>query len=199
MQTQTNDFPELFGPGEIPGYLSDGDILGIAQLCKLLPATDGVVVEVGTFLGKSAAEWAKNLDESYNIICIDSFNSPKEILDELLVNAGFVLPVGCKTQLDMFNSYTNKYSSIVPVTAFFDTDFVFPKTVDLVFEDSTHSQQYLSYALPFWWDKIRSRGVLSGHDYNLRSVQQAVDLFAAINKLSVKTIERSSIWYIEKN
>lgn len=171
----------------------------IFQLSKKLPTSNGILVEVGTFLGKSAVEWAKNLHESYNIICIDSFNSPKEVLDDLLIQADFTVPENCQTQLEMFTHYTNKYSSIVPVTAFFDADFVFPSQVDLVFEDSTHEQKYLSYALPFWWDKIRTGGILSGHDYTLRAVQQAVDIFAALNKLTVKTFDQSSIWYIEKN
>lgn len=196
---QRADFVDLFGPGDVPGYLTDGDIMAISQLCKLLPTNDGVIVEVGTFLGKSAVEWAKNLNTSYNIICIDSFNSPKEVLDDLLVQADFIIPEDCQTQLDMFTHYTNKYPSIVPVTAFFDADFVFPGVADLVFEDSTHSQQYLSYALPFWWSKIRKGGILSGHDYTMREVQQSVDIFAAINKLSVKRFNQSGIWYIEKN
>jgi hypothetical protein len=87
----------------------------------------------------------------------------------------------------------------VPVTAFFDADFVFPSKTNLVFEDSTHEQKYLSYALPFWWDTTCAGGILSGHDYTMRAVQHAVDLFAALNKLTVKTFDQSSIWYIEKN
>lgn len=199
IHSQRTDFADLFGPGDVPGYLTNDDIDAISQLCARLPVDNGVLVEIGTFLGKSAVEWAKHLDKSYNIICIDSFNSPKEILDDLLMQADFTIPEGCYTQLDMFKHYTNKYSSIVPVTAFFDRDFVFPGVADLVFEDSTHSQQYLSHALPFWWNTIRIGGILSGHDYTMRPVQQAVDLFAAINKLSVKTFKQSSIWYIEKN
>ena len=195
---QRNDFAELVGPGDVPGYLTSGDIEAISQLSKKLPS-NGTLVEVGTFLGKSAAEWAKNLGKDYNIICIDSFNSPKEVLDDLLIHADFTVPENCQTQLDMFKHYTNKYLTIVPVTAFFDTDFVFPGEADLVFEDSTHTQQYLSYALPFWWNKVRNGGILSGHDYTLRPVQQAVDLFAALNRLTVKTFDQSSIWFIEKN
>ena len=196
---QRNDFAELFGPGDVPGYLTSGDIDAICQLSKKLPSNNGILIEVGAFLGKSATEWAKNLNEDYNIICIDSFNSPKEVLDDLLIHADFVVPENCPTQLDMFRHYTSKYSAITPVTAFFNADFVFPAKADLVFEDSTHEQKYLSYALPFWWNSIRIGGILSGHDYTLRPVQQAVDLFAALNKLTVKTFDQSSIWYIEKN
>jgi hypothetical protein len=49
-----------------------------------------------------------------------------------------------------------------------------------------------------WWNRINSGGILSGHDYH-NEVNLAVDQFALLNNLEVKTLESSSIWYIEKN
>ena len=67
-----------------------------------------------------------------------------------------------------------------------------------MFEDSEHTQKALSHALPFWWGKIQSGGILSGHDYTMHEVQVSVDLFAIFNDLEVKTFPNSSVWYIEK-
>ena len=97
----------------------------------------------------------------------------------------------------MFRHYTKEFSNVIALEAFFDKDFQFDQQVDLVFEDSDHSPGALNYALPFWWKRIRLGGILSGHDYGGREVKTAVDTFAAINGLTVKTVS-DNIWYIEK-
>lgn len=190
-----SDFAQLFGPGDVPGYLTDGDMSAIAEISQLLPA-QGLVVEVGSFLGKSSVEWAKNLP-GHTIICIDSFNAPIDILQQLLIAGDFVPPEDVHDNLSMFRHYTKDYPNIRPVQVFFNDRFDFPAQADLVFEDSTHTLKYLNQALPFWWSHVKAGGILAGHDYS-REVAAAVDIFAALNNLSVNTFEHSSIWYIKK-
>lgn len=197
--SQRNDYADLFGPGDVPGYLTDGDMLAIAHLSKKVP-NNGMIVEVGSFLGKSAVEWARGIEsdkKSCQIICIDSFNAPSHILKDLLVTAEFTLP-SASTQLEMFRHYTSAFYNIKALEAFFNQDFEFDQLVDLVFEDSTHTSKYLTYALPFWWSKVKAGGILSGHDYSTREVQVSVDTFALLNNLKVNTFPNSSIWYMEK-
>lgn len=165
----------------------------------MLPKS-GLLVEIGCFLGKSSVEWARNIEEQgkkYKILCIDSFNSPKEILQDLLIEADFVPPEHAKSQLEIFRHYTIDYPNIKPIKTFFNQSFIFPAKATLVFEDSTHTQDYLTYALPFWWRHIDTGGILCGHDYG-DEVQAAVDLFSALNDLEVNTFDNSSIWYIKK-
>lgn len=195
-----HSFEKLFGSGDVPGYLSDEDMRAIAELSKLLPQS-AMVVEIGSFLGKSAVEWAKNLyaqQKNHKILCVESFNSPPEVLKDLLQKADFVVPAECESQIDLFKHYTKQYQSICPVHGFFNHSFVFPTVVDLVFEDSTHEFHYLTYALPFWWKTIKPGGILSGHDYTIGEVKMAVDLFASIENVEVKTFNNSSIWWIVK-
>jgi hypothetical protein len=193
--TQIQCFAKLFGPGDVPGYLTEHDIDAISFLSKQLPGT-GLVVEIGSFLGKSSVEWAKNLP-GHKILCLDSFNSPIEILHQLLVDADFVVPNDPKNNLELFKFYTSDYSNIKPIQGFFNENFAFPTLIDLVFEDSTHNLSYLVHALPFWWEHIKPGGILSGHDY-ANEVATAVDMFAALNDLSVQTVNDSSVWYIKK-
>jgi hypothetical protein len=198
---ERKNFADLFGPGDVPGLLTEGDMSAIRELCAMLP-NSGLLVEIGCFLGKSSVEWARNLvtqEKNYKILCIDSFNSPEDILRDLLITANFVLPSHANTQLEMFKHYTADYPNIKPIQAFFNQSFVFPANANLVFEDSTHTQDYLAYALPFWWQHIDTGGILSGHDYLMNEVQVAVDLFAALNNLEVNTFDNSSIWYIKKH
>lgn len=190
-----DDFAQLFGPGDVPGYLTDGDIEAIAELSTQLSST-GLVVEVGSFLGKSSVEWAKNLP-NHTIMCIDSFNAPIDILNQLLTDGDFTPPVGPTNNVELFKHYTQSYTNIKSIKAFFNQDFNFPAQADLVFEDSTHTLSYLNYALPFWWAHVKPGGILSGHDYS-DDVAAAVDIFAALNNLVVNTFQNSSIWYIKK-
>jgi predicted O-methyltransferase YrrM len=124
------DFPPLFGPGDVPGYLSEEDMQAIGELVTMIPPT-GILVEVGTFLGKSAVEWAKNIQQQhkdYKIICIDSFNSPIEILQDLLQEEEFTIP-DADSQLTMFKHYTKSFSNVQALEAFFNKDFVFNKWI----------------------------------------------------------------------
>lgn len=193
-------YAELFGPGEVPGYLTEQDISAIYNLSKQLPS-DGIFVEVGSFLGKSTVEWAKSLkhlNKNYKIIAIDSFNSSIDILHDLLKEAEFDIPEG-ESHIEMFRYYTQGYTNIKPLEAFFNENFVFDQKVAGVFEDSDHSQRTLSFALPYWWERIMAGGILCGHDYTLRDVQVSVDSFALLNDLTVhKADEGSSIWWIKK-
>jgi len=194
------DYDLLFGPGTIPGYLTTKDMLTIQDLAKELPS-DGIFVEIGSFLGKSTVEWAKSLkglNKNYKIIAIDSFNSHIDILRDLLKKAEFDIPES-NSHIEMFQYYTQDYSIIKPLEAFFNQDFVFDQTVAGVFEDSDNSQRTLSFALPYWWKRIVPGGILSGHNYTMRDVQVSVDSFALLNNLTVhKAGEGSSIWWIKK-
>ncbi len=197
---QKEDYAQLFGPGIIPGYLTEADISVIYNLAKELPS-DGIFVEVGSFLGKSTVEWAKSLkhlNKNYKIIAVDSFNSRVDILHDLLEEAEFDIP-DSNSHIEMFRHYTQDYSNIKPLEAFFNENFVFDQKVTGVFEDSDHTQKTLNFALPYWWERIMPGGILSGHDYTLRDVQVSVDSFALLNDLIVhKASEGSSIWWIKK-
>ena len=174
----------------------------IPTIVDLLPDS-GLFVEVGCFLGKSTVEWAKNFvkqNKRYRICSIDSFNSPPQVLVNLLIAAEFTLPENCKSQLDYFRHYTQDYDFVYPVVGFFNQSFCFPAPVAGVFEDSTHTLPYLTHALPFWWDRLQPGGILSGHDYS-DEVRTAVDIFAAVNGVKIHSFdqETSSIWYIRKD
>ena len=128
------DHLDLFGSGEIPGYLSNEDIGAIELLSKKIKP-NGTLVEIGSFLGKSAAEWAKHLPDS-KIICIDGFNSPYHVLEQLLIQADFEVPQGPSTHRQLFDYYTQKYNNIFAIEGFFN------KTFALFNKDTIFSHPY---------------------------------------------------------
>ena len=74
----------------------------------------------------------------------------------------------------------------------------YDKTVDFVFEDSVHTIETLTHALPFWWERLAIGGILAGHDYTMQEVKTSVDTFSVLNNLKVNLFANSSIWYIKK-
>jgi len=190
----------LVGSGTVPGWLSESDALVIEHLCNLLPPS-GVVVEVGSFLGKSGTEWAKNfrkLNKEYEIICMDHFYIPIKEIHRLLNDADYKIPPG-ENQYELFKHYTKDYPNIKPLQAMFDQKFNFFKKVNLVFEDSDHEIKTLNHALPFWWERLLPGGILAGHDWDLPDVRQVVSTFAICNRVEVQQIHASNIWFIQKN
>jgi predicted O-methyltransferase YrrM len=201
IKSKKQEFSHFFGPGNVPGMLTKEDMFIIFDLCKKLPS-NGTIVEIGSMLGKSAVEFAKScnaLKKDFKIIGIDSFNTPIDILHDLLKESNFDIPPG-SDQFEIFKHYTRNYKNIKPLKTFFGKNFQFNQKISLVFEDSDHKAETLTHALPFWWDRLEEGGILAGHDYNMRDVNTTVNTFAILNDLEVLIPDNSSsIWYIEKN
>ena len=65
------------------------------------------------------------------------------------------------------------------------------ESLDFVYIDSSHEFNETQDEILCWYPKLKSGGVLSGHDYaNGPEVRRAVDLFAALNGLIVETTEK---------
>ena len=204
LEFHSKNFSLLFGSGDVPGMLSDEDMQAINFLSQRLPES-GTLVEIGSLMGKSAIEWARNFNnqqKTYNLLCIDTFNAGITVLSDLLQKSDFEVPINATSQLDLFKYYTREYPNIQALPAFFDKSFQFDKNVDCVFEDSDHTKKTLDHSLCFWWDRLNTGGILCGHDYGpvTDEVRVAVDLFAWEHNVRVNTFTNgSSIWWIEKN
>lgn len=61
----------------IPGQFTERELWAIEALAKLVPP-GGVVVEVGSFLGMSSYAWAKSVDPSVTVYCIDAWEKDAE-------------------------------------------------------------------------------------------------------------------------
>jgi predicted O-methyltransferase YrrM len=73
-------------------------------------------------------------------------------------------------------------------------------SVDLIFVDADHSQTGVQRDLTAWVPKIRSGGVIAGHDYASRrhpGVQRAVDEFFAGHPHPIQ-VESDMVWWTIK-
>lgn len=78
------------------------------------------------------------------------------------------------------------------------------ESLDFAFVDGNHLYEPVRDDVHAWWPKIRSGGLLSGHDYGINrdangpwGVRRAVDEFAANVRREVR-VGQDGVWWIEK-
>lgn len=69
-------------------------------------------------------------------------------------------------------------------------------TLDFVFIDADHSYDAVYNDIVSFYDKVKVNGIISGHDFNMGSVNQAVKDYIQKNNLDVElsTLE-NDVWY----
>jgi hypothetical protein len=81
------------------------------------------------------------------------------------------------------------------------------ESLDFVYIDGNHSFDFITQDIQYWYPKIRNGGIISGHDYGIRSVRRAVDTFAKYHWSKVsytdQKLERGGSktvvsWFMEK-
>jgi predicted O-methyltransferase YrrM len=146
-------------------------------------------VEVGTWLGRSAAYMAVeiiNSKKDIDFYCVDKWekesnasqNDPDskvyyDIYENFLLN----------TKLVEHHIKPVKAASIEAALTFKDG------TLDFIFLDADHSYSGVRADLAAWYPKLKSTGVIAGHDYTKLwpGVIQAVEEFVKVNKLKLTT------------
>lgn len=77
-------------------------------------------------------------------------------------------------------------------------------SLDFVYIDGNHARAFVELDLKVWYPKVRSGGIMSGHDYELKpkhkhvEVKQAVDPFAEANGVETLTVlmkHKAPSWY----
>ncbi|CAH2039207.1 unnamed protein product, partial [Thlaspi arvense] len=194
------DFPpphagKFLRPKRIKGWGSQGLVFE-NLIRRFKPRT---IVEIGSFLGASAIHMANltrrlGLEET-QILCLDDFRGwpgfRDRVKDVALVNGDVLL-----LYQFMQNVISSDFSgSILPVP--FSTGSGLEKlcewgvTADLVEVDAGHDFNSAWADINRAVRILRPGGVLFGHDYftaaDNRGVRRAVNLFAKINRLKVKT------------
>jgi len=186
----------------IPGAFTPMDFMVVEELAKLVPE-NGTIVEIGSHFGRSTRGWLDNSKSSVKVVAIDPWwswtHSPSVMGDIDL------LPDSLK------NSYSNrkavfdyfipddrvikikKYSPLIDITPIQHLGLI-----DLIFIDGDHSRKAVELDINFWYSKLSSTGIICGHDYNYKEVNEAVNEFAKNNNLEVIEFPHcSSLWVIK--
>lgn len=148
----------------IYGHLGRAEGCLLYYLASLVPE-GGVIVEIGSYLGKSTAYLATGADESVTIYAIDTWDSR-------------TMPIEHCDTLPEFLRNTEEWRNIVPlrwVSWLAGAAWDGPR-VDLWFHDGDHSYEGVKRDFQEWVRHLKPHAIVALHDYgNSRNVKRAVD------------------------
>jgi len=163
------------GYGIIKNYPARGSI----QLVKKIYGREGITcAEVGTWRGENALDILKNLNVS-KIYLIDPWKDYPEVNESDLV--------GTSRDMDTTRKKLKKYNNKIVYIRKLSQDAIndIPNGMDFIYIDGNHSHEYAKKDMELYYKKLRTGGVLAGHDIVLKGgVMKAFCEFVAENKLN---------------
>jgi len=161
-------YAPILGYVDIDGWLSIDEAIEIYDLAQSLPIDGPVVVEIGSWLGKSSLVLAKGLigKHSARLFCIDPFNAdgdpPSALayrrrmssLDELLLERF----VG--------NMRRNRVLCMIEILQGYSYEFAesFSRKIDLLFIDGNHDYDAVLKDFNDWSSLVKHGGFIVFHD-----------------------------------
>jgi len=183
------NIPDWVTKNNIPGWLRSNDLIALYQLSSSL-SENAVIVEVGSFHGKSAVQLARSLS-SGTIYCFDHWSGYTALAEDGITR---------ENDLETFRHFTKEYKNIVSkkINHIEDADWK-ELEIDMLFIDASHQNpsdwEIIEYFMPY----IKQNGILCGHDYYKErfspDVNDNVDRLEEILKQKVTTYgDYSSVW-----
>lgn len=179
---------------EIPGWFDFQDIYS-RVVDEFIESRDAVFVEVGSWLGRSAAYFVDQVTHrsrfSFNnliLVCVDTWEGSEEhklyvaqhdVYAEFCENVdgwirgGYIVPVR-KPSVEAAKDYEDE--SLVGV-----------------FIDASHEYEDVLADIRAWWPKVKQGGYFGGHDINWPGVSRAVqESFPGVQPLGSSWLVRKS-------
>lgn len=186
----------------IKGWMKEGDIKALEDIALTVPK-DGIVVEVGSQFGRSAACWAMTCDPSVTIYCIDIF--PEECIpndtglsDDVCLANFFPLPAKSYKVYSLFLENTKKFKNVKHIRGESPRGIIYPEyEINVFFLDASHKNpndwENIEYYAPF----VKAGGLICGHDYGESSFPDVTKNVKKLEKkldMQVTLYPNSSIW-----
>jgi MMP 1-O-methyltransferase len=191
---------------QTPGWMTDHDLAAIDQICTRVPP-GGLVLEIGSFLGRSAVQWARALPQS-RIICVDAWNgAPQDYIERWYLEQcwGDLKDLHMdKPMMPQFLYNTKEYPNIMPVKSL-STEFtwVWPTPPHVIFIDGDHTDAGVRSDLDACFTRwcASSNTIICGHDYNPdfnNSVFRQVTAFAAEHNMKIVHHTGSTVFELRR-
>lgn len=179
----------------IPGWMNEIDLEYLELLASRVPP-NGIIVEIGSFEGRSSWTLAKSCHPSVTVYCIDLWNDAFQKKYTPIDGDAVRGPM-----YEQFLKNIKDCPNIIPIKGN-STDIDWPKErkADLIFIDGDHSSPQVDKDLNVWVERLTPKGALTGHDFNIKhfpDVCRAVIKLSKRLNLPLKAYEKGFIWSIE--
>jgi SAM-dependent methyltransferase len=182
---------------EIDGWMSEAELTWIAETA----ASSKIVVEIGSWQGRSTRAWADNLLDGGVVYCIDTWDGSPEI-EHLIADKpkDWVLDEFHKNLGDHIRS-----KRVIPIrTTSIEGYWKIPYRLnaDVVFLDGDHHYPVVSEEIRLYRQVVKPGGLISGHDFGMFNfagvTAAAMDAFiGVIPGPYVIHREGESIWWVK--
>jgi len=172
----------------IDGWMSETDLQFLYEEALKVPE-DGVIVELGSWLGRSTAAIIMGA-KTRNIFSVDTWQgcglellSAKDrayVLESFRYNmmtfTGFVPTIYNRTTDEASRNFTRK-------------------SIDLLFLDGDHLQPQVYRDLVTWLPKMKDNGIFAGHDWSNPNVRRA--FHSVFSSVKQPELSDGDIWRID--
>jgi hypothetical protein len=142
-----------------------------SDLVSFLP-TGSVFVEVGSWKGRSISFFLVemlNQDKHFCTFCVDTWNGSEEHKDMECVVDDTLYNIFKKNTKPVSQYFTPIRSPSIKACEFFHE-----QSITAVFIDAAHDYESVKADIEVWLPKVRSGGLITGHDYYCEGVHKAV-------------------------
>jgi SAM-dependent methyltransferase len=187
----------------VPGLTSRGDLNILYEWAKLVPE-NGVIVEIGSFLGRTAVALAEGAPASTKIYCIDYFSDYFNKMltkDNNFCGDDDFWKIGkIYNTKEEFVKFTKDYGNIIQLVLE-RPNKVYPyqgELIDLLFLDCAHYNPDDLMNIQYFKKFLKPNAVICGHDYHPRfpDVIKNVKILEIIYKTKAILYESNSMWAI---
>ena len=166
---------------DIPGWMSDKELEWLSTRASKLKS-GAIYLELGSYCGRSLLAAGLSLTSGSTLISVDVNWDNEDSTNHHLLDTFKMIKAARDQEI---NLCAMQMSSEKAFDMFKNMSF------DMIFIDGSHTYKNVFYDISHWTQRVRSGGIISGHDYcdGWPDVQKVVNRFIPTKSLC------DSIWF----
>ena len=142
----------------ISGYMDEYALKVIEEWAKEVPS-DGVVVEIGSHLGRSSYCWAKSIPETATLYCIDTWHDIRKQFEPKHKRGPMV------NRYEKFLENIKTCKNIIPIKGKAPNITYTGNPIDIFYIDATHYNPNDLQIILYFTKFLKPNAKICGHDY----------------------------------
>jgi len=186
----------------VPGFSTNKDLDIVYEWARTVPE-NGVIVEVGTFMGRTAVAFAEGAPASAKIYCIDYYNDWTCNIQPDDAPGGDFWEIGkVYSKQEKFSQFTKDYPNIIPLKLnYHEKCYPYNKEpIDVLFIDALHRNPDDILNIVYLKGFVKNGGMICGHDYyddnRFPDVGKNINFLEKTFQTTVTLYKFSSMWSI---